>query len=115
MSSKLMIALGAAGLVATVASHAFAGLNGTTVSLTCDIAAKEFAGPVAVKNTSGKTILAGKTITVVVVTAYGKENEKIVLKQALAPGQTVRGANTYQNTGSCTASVFYPSPIKPRA
>lgn len=115
MSSKLKIVLGAAGILAAIAGHAFAGLNGTTVSLSCDIAAKEFAGPVTVKNTSSKAIAVGKTITVVVHTAYGKENEKIVLKKALLPGQTVRGTNTYQNTGSCTASVFYPSPIKPRA
>ena len=113
MSSKLKITLGAIGILAAVAGHAYAGLNGTTVSLACDIAAKEFAGPVTVKNTSAATIAAGKIITVVVHTATGKENEKIVLKKALAPGQTVRGTNTYQNTGHCTSSVFYPS-IKPR-
>ena len=93
----------------------YAGLNGTTVAMSCDIAAKEFAGPVTVKNTSASAIAVGKTITVVVHTATGKEYEKIVLKKALAPGQTVRGTNTYQNTGHCTAAVFYPSPIKPRA
>ena len=116
MSKKTLLALSAAGFVAAFAGHALAGLNGTTVALACDIAAKEFAGPVAVKNNTASAILAGKKITVVVQTATGKESETIVLKTKLLPGQIVRGSNTYQNTGNCTASVFYPKPImKPRA
>lgn len=115
MSNKTIFAIAVAGALAA-AGHASAGLNGTTVSLACDIAAKEFAGPVTVKNTTGKIILAGKKITVVVLTATGKETETIVLKRNLYPNLIVRGKNTYQNTGSCTAAVFYPKPImKPRA
>ena len=116
MSTKTILALVAAGLVAAVSAPSFAALNGTTVVLACDIAAKEFAGPVAVKNGTTSTILAGKKLTVVVHTATGKEYETITLKKNLLPGQIVRGSNTYQNTGHCTASVFYPKPImKPRA
>lgn len=115
MSNKTILALAVAGALAA-AGQSLAAANGTTVALACDIAAKEFAGPVAVKNTTGKVILAGKKITVVVHTATGKESETIVLKRNLYPNLIVRGSNTYQNTGSCTASVFYPKPImKPRA
>jgi hypothetical protein len=116
MSTKTILALAAAGIVAAVSAPSFAGLNGTTVVLACDIAAKEFAGPVSVKNSTASAILAGKKITVVVHTATGKEYETITLKKKLLPGQIVRGSNTYQNTGHCTASVFYPKLIlKPRA
>jgi hypothetical protein len=116
MSTKTILALAAVGFVTAVAAPSFAGLNGTTVVLACDIAAKEFAGPVSVKNGTTSTILAGKKITVVVHTATGKEQETITLKKNLLPGQTVRGSKTYQNTGRCTASVFYVKPIlKPRA
>ena len=116
MSKKAILALAVAGFAAAIAGHASAGLNGTTVALACDIAAKEFAGPVTVKNTTGKMILAGKKISVVVQTATGKESETIVLKRNLYPNLSVRGSNTYQNTGRCSASVFYAKPImKPRA
>lgn len=117
MSTKTILALAAAaGIIAAVSAPAFAGLNGTTVVLACDIAAKEFAGPVSVKNGTASTILAGKKITVVVQTATGQESETITLKKNLLPGQIVRGSNTYQNTGHCTASVFYAKPtMKPRA
>ncbi|MCW5772065.1 MAG: hypothetical protein KIT16_10555 [Rhodospirillaceae bacterium] len=110
MSSKIIIALAAAG-IAAFAGQASAKLNGTTVALECTIAAKEFAGPVTVKNTSGATLLPGKTITVVVKTATGNEHETITVRVALKPGQTIRGRNFYQNTGSCTASVFYPKRV----
>ncbi len=116
MSTKTILALAAAGIVAAIAAPSFAGLNGTTVALACDIAAKEFAGPVKVKNTTNGTLPIGKQITVVVQTATGKESETIVLKKKLLPGHVVSGSNTYQNTGHCTASVFYPKPVmKPRA
>ncbi len=111
MTSKSIIALAAAGLAVAFAGQALAKLNGTNVALSCSIASKEFAGPVEVKNTTRGTIAVGKKITVVVMTATGKEHETIVLKKALKQGETVRGSNTYQNTGGCTASVFYPKPI----
>ncbi len=111
---KTLIALAAAGIVAGFAAPSLAGPNGTTVALACDIAAKEFAGPVKVKNDTASTIAAGKQITVVVQTATVKESETIVLKKPLLPGHVVQGSNTYQNTGNCTASVFYAKPMKPR-
>lgn len=115
MSNKVILALAAAGVLAA-AGQASAGLGGTTVSLACDIAAKEFAGPVAVKNTSASTLAIGRKITVVVFTATGKAYETIVLKKKLLPGHIVSGSNTYQNTGHCTASMFYAKPVlKPRA
>lgn len=116
MSKKIILALAAAGFVAAVSGQASAALNGTTVALACDIAAKDFAGPVSVKNTSANTLAIGQKITVVVFTSTGKENETIVLTKKLLPGHVVRGKNTFQNTGSCTASVFYAKPVmKPHA
>jgi len=116
MSKKIIVALAAAGFVAAISGQASARLNGTTVALACDIAAKEFAGPVAVKNTSASTLQIGQKITVVVYTATGKEYETIVLTKKLLPNHIVRGKNTFQNTGHCTASVFYAKPVvKPRA
>ncbi|MFO0989086.1 MAG: hypothetical protein U1F37_17290 [Alphaproteobacteria bacterium] len=116
MSTKTILSLAAAGIALAVAAPSFAGLNGTTVALACDIASKEFAGPVKVKNTTAGTLPIGKQITVVVQTATGNESETIVLKKKLLPGHVVSGSNTYQNTGRCAASVFYPKPaMKPRA
>jgi|RhiMethySRZTD1v2_1073278.scaffolds.fasta_scaffold343104_2 hypothetical protein len=109
MSTKTILALAAAGMIAAVASPSLAGLNGTVVPLACVLGSKEFAGPVEVKNTSGKLILKGTKITIIAYTAYGKESETIVLTKDLAAGGLVRGSNTYQNvSGGCTASVYYP-------
>ena len=111
MSSKTILALAAAGIAVALAGPSFAKLNGTVVSLQCTIASKEFAGPVEIKNTTRGTIAVGKTITVVVQTAHGKESETIVLKKALKPGAIVKGTKVFEDTAGCTSSVSYPSRV----
>jgi hypothetical protein len=118
MSTKTILGLAAAGLLAA-AAPSFAG-NDAVLQLTCKLAAKEFAGPVEVINTTGKVLKKGTKIRVVAYTAYGKEVETIVLKADLAPNAApVKGAKIYQNVSTgCTASVFTGKlklDIKPRA
>src|SRR4026208_946739 len=109
MSTKTILALAAAGMIAAVASPSLAGLNGTVVPLACVLGSKEFAGPGRARNPSCRLILKGTKTTIIAYTASGKESETIVLTKDLAAGGLVKGSNTYQNvSGGCTASVYYP-------
>jgi hypothetical protein len=107
MSKLSTLAILSAAAIAVLASQAQAGRPGAA-ALGCKIASKEFAGPVEIANTSGKTLGVGTVIVVKVKTVYGTETEVIHLKQAKAPGALIKGNNTYQNTtGGCTA-ISYP-------
>ena len=109
MSPLRTLAFLSAAALAVLASQAQAGRPGSA-TLGCKIASKEFAGPVEITNTAGKTLAVGTVIVVKVKTVYGTETEVIHLKSAAAPGALIKGNNTYQNTtGGCTA-MSYPKP-----